>query len=117
MNDRARVPRRVGAILAVGIAGILLAEGAVRLRQWVRVGRMRTFDDIVAVDPATGLHVPRPNRMSGGVHINSLGFRGPELAVPKPPGDVRLAFLGGSTTYCAEVSSNETAWPHLVWQS
>jgi hypothetical protein len=28
-----------------------------------------------------------------------------------------LAFLGGSTTFCAEVSSNEASWPHLVWKA
>jgi lysophospholipase L1-like esterase len=27
---------------------------------------------------------------------------------------VRIAFLGASTTWCGEVSSNEKVWPHLV---
>jgi lysophospholipase L1-like esterase len=30
---------------------------------------------------------------------------------------VRLAFLGASTTWCAEVSGNDFVWPHLVSQS
>lgn len=30
---------------------------------------------------------------------NSLGLRGPEIIVPKPKGRVRIALLGGSTTY------------------
>jgi lysophospholipase L1-like esterase len=29
---------------------------------------------------------------------------------------VRLAFLGSSTTLCAEVSRDETTWPYLVWR-
>lgn len=29
---------------------------------------------------------------------NSLGYRGPDVVVPKPPGTVRIACIGGSTT-------------------
>ncbi|MGH8728537.1 MAG: SGNH/GDSL hydrolase family protein [Burkholderiales bacterium] len=32
----------------------------------------------------------------------------------KPANHLRIAFLGASTTYCAEASSNEATWPHLV---
>ena len=32
----------------------------------------------------------------------------------KPPGTYRIAFLGGSTTYCAEVSGDDKTWPYLV---
>ena len=42
------------------------------------------------------------------------GFRSPEIDDPKPPGTLRIAYLGGSTTYCAEVSGEEMAWPHIV---
>jgi lysophospholipase L1-like esterase len=60
------------------------------------------------------LRIPVPDGRFGSIHINSRGFRGPEITVPKPPSTVRIAFLGASTTYCAEVSSNENVWPHLV---
>jgi lysophospholipase L1-like esterase len=116
MTDRTRA-RRVAIVLAVGFVGLVLAETAVRLRQWARIGRFGTVDDMLVLDPTTGLRVLAANRTQGGIRTNSLGFRGPEIAVPKPSGDVRLAFLGGSTTYCAEVSGNETTWPHLVWRS
>jgi lysophospholipase L1-like esterase len=33
------------------------------------------------------------------IEINSLGLRGPELADPKPPGVIRILFLGDSITY------------------
>ena len=33
------------------------------------------------------------------IHINSLGFRGPELAVPKPHNGLRVWCTGGSTTF------------------
>lgn len=60
--------------------------------------------------------MPIANLRSGRIETNSLGFRGPELRVPKPPGTVRIAFLGASTTWCAEVSGNDKVWPHLVAQ-
>src|SRR5690242_19221609 len=90
---------------------------AVRVRQWTRYGSMRSVEDTFTFDPVARLRVPIAGKTTGSIRINSLGFRSPELAVPKPIGVVRLAFLGGSTTYCAEVSSNEMTWPHLVWQS
>jgi lysophospholipase L1-like esterase len=117
--SRQRNPRRL-AILAVLATAILililvvLAEGGVRLRQWFKHGQATTVDAMIVRDPATGLKVPNPGLHSGKIHINSLGFRGPELAEPKPLGSVRLAFLGASTTFCAEVSSDETVWPSLV---
>ena len=54
------------------------------------------------------------DKVSIDIEINSLGFRGPEIAVPKPAGVLRIAFLGASTTFCAEVCSDRAAWPHLV---
>jgi lysophospholipase L1-like esterase len=105
------------AILALGATGMLLVEGAVRVRQWMIIGRTGTIDEAFTIDPETGLRGLVPNFDRGRIRINALGFRSPELAQPKPPGVVRVAFLGGSTTYCAEVSGNELTWPHLVWQS
>jgi hypothetical protein len=34
-----------------------------------------------------------------GVHLNALGFPGPEPARPKPPGTVRIVCLGDSATF------------------
>lgn len=105
-------------VVLVGcLAGLSLLEAVVRVRQWVKYGSMRSVEDTFTLDPATRLRVPIANKTTGNIHINSLGFRSPELTLPKPAGVVRLAFLGGSTTYCAEVSGNEMTWPHLVWQS
>lgn len=92
---------------------VLLAEGGIRLRQWVKHGQSGTVNSMLVEDSATGLNVPRPGSHNGGrILINSLGFRGPELMAGRP--DLRLAFLGASTTFCAEASSNEATWPHQV---
>lgn len=91
---------------------VLLAEGGVRLRQWLRHGQAGTVNSMLAPDPASGLEVPQPGIHNGKIGINALGFRGPELAAAKPA--LRLAFLGASTTFCSEVSGDAAAWPYLV---
>src|SRR5690606_18742242 len=50
----------------------------------------------------------------GRIVCDSQGFRSPELASPKPQDAVRIAFLGASTTFCAEASDNDATWPALV---
>jgi lysophospholipase L1-like esterase len=116
MGERAERPKRrwVRALVAV-LAGLLLLEGALRVRQWWRYGTLADPLHLVD-DPATGLRIPVAGERRGPVAINAQGFRGPEIEVPKPRGRVRLAFLGGSTTYGASASSNETTWPSVVCQ-
>ena len=96
---------------------LLVAEVGVRVRQQLKYGTAATVEDYYTVDPKVGLRVPIANLSSGHISINSLGFRGPEVSITKPSGTVRLAFLGASTTWCGEVSSNDHAWPHLVTSS
>ena len=110
----ARSKRCILAALTVGALVVILlaAEGTVRVRQYLKYGS-GTSDQLYTVEPKTGLRVPIPN-LSGRMRTNSSGFRGPEIVQPKPKGTVRIAFLGASTTWCAEVSSNDHVWPHLV---
>lgn len=42
---------------------------------------------------------------------NRLGYRGPEIAQPKPPGVYRIVALGGSTTYGFGIERDENTWP------
>lgn len=105
----------MAVLVAATVALLLLAaEGAVRVRQAIRYGTPQTVEDLYVVDAQTKLRLPIPGKTTGPIAINSLGFRGPELAVPKVAESIRIAFLGGSTTFCAEVSSNDMTWPHLV---
>jgi lysophospholipase L1-like esterase len=93
----------------------MMAEIGVRARQYLRYGTFSTIGGSRWLDPATRLIIPEAGSSNRTIRINALGFRGPEIVQPKPPGTRRLAFVGASTTFCAEVSSNEQAWPHLVW--
>jgi lysophospholipase L1-like esterase len=99
------------------LAALLILEGAARLRQYVKYGTARNATYSLSMDKETGLPIPTPGQITRFIRIDSRGFRNLELAVPKPAGTIRLAFLGASTTFCAEVSSNEATWPHLVWKS
>lgn len=112
LSDRAKW-LLMSVVAASAIALLLLAaESAVRLRQALKHGSAQTVESLYWTDPQSKLRIPIAGKSAGPVMINSLGFRGPEIAVPKPPGTVRIAFLGASTTFCAEVSSNEAVWAH-----
>ena len=46
--------------------------------------------------------------------VNALGYRGPEIALPKPDETYRIVAMGGSTTYGAHLESWRDAYPHLL---
>lgn len=48
------------------------------------------------------------------VRVNSLGFRGEEIAAPKPAGGLRVWCLGGSTTFDIFSRDDASAWPARV---
>jgi hypothetical protein len=101
-------------IIVLGL--LFMLEGVVRLRQWMKYGTVGSFYSF-ELHEASGLRVPKPGITEGREHVisvNRMGFRGPELEMPKPAGRVRIGFLGGSTTFCAEASRDETTWPELV---
>ncbi len=112
--------RKVLYSLMCFLAFLLLAEGAVRLRAWVRYGStsaqgtrsMYVFDEQLAMT------VPRAGYELVGkeidVRINSLGFRGDEFSRQKPAGTIRIVCTGASTTFCEEVTNNQAAWPQQL---
>ena len=104
------------AAVLVVLAG-LSCEGAVRVRAWIKYGTSSSSisDGLLVRDPATGLLIPRAgyNQQSRNISfsINSLGFRGDEIAQQKPANTVRIACLGASTTFSTEASNNHATWP------
>lgn len=115
LKHRAWAARLILLVVAIVVGG-LVAELAVRTRQYVKYGTFFAIGGFRRVDATTGLETPAPGSSTARIRINSLGFRSPELSQPKPKSRLRLAFVGGSTTFCAEVSGNEWTWPHLVMQ-
>ena len=108
------------ALAVVLIALMAAAEGAIRVRQWIRYGSVQDVFYVYRMDPHLGTWFPKPNidiilARRSHIVINSAGFRSPEIKLtPSTPNTIRLAFLGASTTFCAEASRNETTWPYLV---
>ena len=109
----ASLTRRLALLVGVVVFGALLCEGAARVRLQMKYGRATTEIYASAIDPVTGTNAPLPNQDRGFLHINALGFRGPEIPLEKPVGTLRFAFLGGSTTFCAEASPDDKTWPLL----
>jgi lysophospholipase L1-like esterase len=114
-----------GLIVTVGVilASVLLlvaAEGAVLIRESMRFGNLVQLEDLIPFDPVLHIRLPIPNTdvvvaRTSHIQINSVGFRSPEISLkPTSPNTVRLAFLGASTTFCAETTSNEATWPYQV---
>jgi lysophospholipase L1-like esterase len=102
---------RLGLVLISVLVALGSVEALVRVRQWLQTGTSAAAPYSLALDPGSGLWIPTPGQVSGPIRINRDGFRGPDVPRVKPPGTIRLAFLGGSTTFCAEVSGNDATWP------
>lgn len=66
------------------------------------------------------LYSPKPNyaraadpgsSVARSFHHGPLGFRAPEVARSRPDGTLRIACVGGSSTYGTGPSSDEATWP------
>ena len=100
--------------MLVRIAVFLLGDRAV-LRQGLpgRIAR--------AVGLPMSLYRPHPYTLyeltpgwrsdDGRSRHNSLGFRGPDVAVPKPAGRRRVVCMGESTTYCTGIADDAATYP------
>ena len=112
--------RKLALALGVALAGLLLCEGLIRLRAIFLYGTPRSAITEVLLEHDDALDMPLPIKGKSlvarriSIHINSLGFRSEEISRVKPAGTVRIACLGASTTFCAEVSSNRATWPQRL---
>lgn len=102
--------RNAAVACAAGLVGLLLGEGLLRVTTDATfLARPFTIIPWMAFDPVAGW-VNRSGFQShsqatfasvsdDGLRINALGFHGPELVEPKPPGGVRIICLGDSGTF------------------
>lgn len=56
-------------------------------------------------------YYPTPGYTKGKNRHNSLGYRGDEIVVPKPAGELRIVCVGGSTTYDSDIEDYRLAYP------
>ena len=56
-------------------------------------------------------YYPTPGYTKGKNRHNSLGYRGEEIVLPKPPGEIRIVCVGGSTTYDSDIEDYRLAYP------
>ena len=85
--------------------------GATRSNLETKLNEQQVFD-LFVLEKATGLRRMRPGVRYGAVEANAHGFRSSEIPLQRPPGTVRFAFLGDSTTFGSWKEGNETTWPY-----
>ena len=112
LSDRQKSVVMALVVLVVIMLMLALAEGAVQLRQYLKSGYSGDISGLFRDED--GLRVLIPGLNTRTISINSLGFRGPQISQDNAAGNLRIAFVGASTTFCAEVSGNDMTWPHLV---
>ncbi|WP_162798639.1 hypothetical protein [Sulfitobacter sp. SK012] len=118
-SERSRELAFVGFLALVPVLLLLLVEVAIRLG--VDDGLLRDTEgdhwdfwlEVGVAEPAITTFRMRPDTVYGHVSINSIGFRGPELQNPKPPGRVRVAVLGTSTVLGLALEQDQTL-PALI---
>lgn len=94
-------------VLWLLLEGIALAYawlgGGMKLRGWQTYYQPHAYRNYTPVPGAEALEV--------GESINNQGFRGHPLPIPKPPGTIRIACMGGSTTYSMRATTNTHTYP------
>ncbi len=94
----------------------LTLELATRLDQKMSYGAplwgKYTYDSVLYAKDEYGIR-GRPNAVYEKWRLNSLGFRGPEVALAKTPGRIRIACFGASETFgLYETPGND--WPRQL---
>lgn len=110
-TTRGALAGRLALALASLVATLGVLELALRLvapvpygtdLHWIPDGHVKA-----RLDPAQ----VAVNEHGRRVQVNALGFRGPEPAPEPARGTLRLIALGGSSTFCHDVSDDAHTWP------
>ncbi|MBI3159784.1 MAG: SGNH/GDSL hydrolase family protein [Chloroflexi bacterium] len=122
MNRRRRFVWMAIALVALALA----VEGAARL--WLARGaseeqfaRYAPYPMLTVRYGEPPLDIHRTLAYTGVANVergpsrhNALGFRGPEVEIPKPEGVFRIVVLGGSAVYGAGVADDADSFPALL---
>lgn len=121
--QRSHLRRRAARAALALLLGVAVLEASLRIVAATSSGRfaslLRQWDPDATLDllgdacfrPWPGMVVRYPNDTAA--HENEIGFRGPVVSVPKPPGTYRVVLLGGSTSHGCLVNDDETIDAHL----
>ena len=120
-----KIITRVLVLFAAVVVGLLLSEVIIRIFhfEWRFIQKALPYMDkelethVADPDPRIVVGL-KPNSVGEymqhfgpfKVTVNSLGFRGPERSVKKPPGVFRIVCVGGSNVYGAGLNDDKT-WP------
>ena len=98
------------ALLTMAITGVA-GEVGVRYRERHRTTLAGALPLLYYQHGRLGHAFVRGFDYFGWIHINHEGFRGPEVAVQKAPGVLRIMAVGSSTTFDPSVTSDAATWP------
>jgi len=107
--------RKIVFALITTAVFLACANGAVVLYEKLQYGGTQAEKEGIYTQREDGRKVLRPGAVLEGartkVRINSMGFRGPELLVPKPDNGFRVWCVGGSTTFDVFAPDDDHTWP------
>ena len=119
--SKATRPRRFSITLAVVLGSLVLGETALQVRSYLKTGRsaaaLASGETVVAMNDTYGMRTYRPNytlkRPDPHYRFvtNSHGFRSPEIAPRRAPGEYRIIVAGASTVAGAYSKTNELTFP------
>ena len=113
-GSASRSVRLLAAILFVVVPLIIVAglgELVVRWRERHRTTPPGTMSTLYYWHERLRPALTHNRDYFGWVHTDSLGLRGRAVAVAKRPGTIRILADGGSTTFDATVTADDSTWP------
>jgi hypothetical protein len=130
MSDRPTNNRTAARILLAACATIISLVAAELALNWCLTSvasprLLQKYGSVKQIRSAAALRfaahpylpfIPAPNYAKGLNRHNALGFRGDEVAVPKPDGVYRIVLLGGSTTYSTGIDDYGKSYPVVLQQ-
>ena len=99
-------------VLGGCLVGFLACEVGLRVAG-IRYPVFFTFDAERGIAPRAGAEGRYELEGEASIRINSHGYRDDEHSLEKPPGVLRIAFLGDSFTEAQQVELEDTYWKRL----